>query len=348
MLTPTHAFTRTRIMRMRTLLNVVGGLAVAGLVMRRLRARFDWKDKVVVITGGARGLGLLLAREVARKGAHVAICARDLNEVQRAREELESYGGRVLAATCDVTYRDEVIRFISRVENELGQVDVLINNAGLIQVGPMEVMSVEDYDAAMKVHFWGPLYATLAVLPHMRAKHAGRIVNITSIAARVPVPHLLPYSASKFAAYGLSAGLRSELAKDGIVVTTICPGLMRTGSPRHAQVKGQRRAEYAWFKLSDSLPGASMSAKRAAKRIIGAATRGEADVVLSLPAKVLAALYGVAPSLVEAILARVTRLLPRPVGGDLEAVEGKDVESSAAPPFLTQLTDAAARENNEL
>lgn len=334
-------------MRMRTWLNVLGGAAVLGLVLRA-RARFDWRNKVVVITGGARGLGLVLAREVVRRGAQVALCARDMKEVQRAESELRALGGTVLAATCDVTYRDEVVRFISRVETELGPIDVLVNNAGLVQVGPVELMSVEDFDAAMKVHFWAPLYATLAVLPHMRQRQAGRIVNITSIGGRVPVPHLLPYTASKFAAYGLSAGLRTELEKDGICVTTVCPGLMRTGSPRHAKVKGHQQAEYAWFKLSDSLPGTSMSARRAARQILAAAGRGDAEVVLSLPAKVMAGLYGVAPSVIQAVLARVTRALPGPVGGAVEPIDGKDAESAAAPSFFTQLTDQAARENNEL
>src|SRR6185503_4123757 len=122
-----------------------------------------------------------------------------------------------------------------------------------------------------------------AVLPEMRARREGRIVNITSIGGKISVPHLLPYSASKFALVGLSEGLRAELAKDGIVVTTICPGLMRTGSPRNATFKGQHRAEYAWFSIGDSLPVTAMSADRAARQILTACKRGEAEVVLSVP-----------------------------------------------------------------
>src|SRR5918912_3423887 len=129
-------------------------------------------------------------------------------------------------------------------------------------------MTLEDFEQAMAVHFWGPLYATLAVLPQMRARRDGRIVNISSIGGKVSVPHLVPYSASKFALAGLSDGLRAELSKENVIVTTVCPGLMRTGSPRNATFKGKHRDEYAWFSISDALPLTSMSAERAARQII--------------------------------------------------------------------------------
>ena len=128
--------------------------------------------------------------------------------------------------------------------DEIGQIDVLVNNAGIIQVGPLDTMTAEDFRRALQTHFWGPLNTILAVLPQMRMRKAGRIVNISSLGGRVSIPHLLPYSASKFALVGLSKGLHSELRKEGITVTTVCPGLMRTGSPRNAEFKGKHRAGY--------------------------------------------------------------------------------------------------------
>ena len=334
-------------MNKRTLAGLVTGLIITRRLIARL-ARYSLRGKVVVVTGGARGLGLVLARELIKRGAEVAICSRSAIEVERARVDLVSQGGIVFAAACDVTQRDQLTHFLARVEAALGPVDVLINNAGVIQVGPLELMSPEDYDAAMRIHFWAPLFATFAVLPQMRRRHAGRIVNITSIGAKVPIPHLLPYSASKFAAYGFSTGLRTELARDGVKVTTVCPGLMRTGSPRHAQVKGRQEAEYAWFKLSDSLPGLSMSAERAARQIIDACERGDAEVVLSLPARLLARLYAFGPSLMQDLLGVVNRLLPSPEGGSDESVEGKDAQSRRMPRIFTRLTDAASLRNNEV
>ena len=125
----------------------------------------------------------------------------------------------------------------------LGPIDVLVNNAGIITVGPFLEMDVEDFDQAMKVMFWGPLYTTLAVLPAMRARKQGSIVNITSIGGKVSVPHLLPYCCAKFAAVALSEGLRTELMPDGIRVTTIAPGLLRTGSHLNARFKGKQADE---------------------------------------------------------------------------------------------------------
>src|SRR5204863_2185868 len=161
-----------------------------------------------------------------------------------------------------------------------GAIDVLVDNAGIIQVGPLETMTQEDFRRAMNTHFWGPLNTTLAVLPEMRRRKTGRIVNISSIGGKISIPHLVPYSASKFALVGLSEGLRAELAKDGISVTTVCPGLMTTGSPRNAFFKGQNQAEYAWFSISDALPGVAMNAEAAARAIIRACKRGDAEIVL--------------------------------------------------------------------
>ncbi len=333
-----------------TALRVAAGLGtlLVGRALIRRRRHLDLRDKVVVITGGSRGLGLVLARELVRKGARVAICARDPAELERARVELAIIGGTVHAATCDVTDREDITRFLTEVHDELGPIDVLFNNAGIIQVGPVEMMNLEDYERAMRTHLWAPLYAMLAVLPEMRRRRSGRVVNITSIGAKLPIPHLVPYCASKFALYGLSSGMRTELAQDGVFITTVCPGLMRTGSPRHAIMKGQVNAEYAWFDISDSSPVTSMSAERAARQIIRACEHGDAEVVLSLQARLAAKAHALAPNLVQEALAVVARLMPSSKGGSRVGVEGKDAESALAPSLLTAWGDAAARRNNEV
>jgi short-subunit dehydrogenase len=187
-----------------------------------------------------------------------------------------------------------------------------------------------------------------AVLPGMRERRDGRIVNIASIGGKISMPHLVPYNASKFALVGLSEGLRAELAKDGVLVTTVCPGLMRTGSPRQAYFKGQHRAEYAWFSISDSLPFVSMSAEQAARQIITACKRGNAEVVLSVPAKLAVTLHDLFPGLAAQILGVINRLLPAPDRIGEAAVQGKDSESPLSPSWLTALGDKAAEDNNEL
>jgi NAD(P)-dependent dehydrogenase (short-subunit alcohol dehydrogenase family) len=266
---------------------LAGALATAGgRAVTRWRTRFDFRDRTILITGGTRGLGLEIARQAGLAGARVAICGRDSDTLARARETLSQTGADILAESCDVTDRAQVAELIRSVQAAYGHIDVLINNAGTVEVGPVGVMTATDFERDMATNFWGPLNIIMAVLPHMRPRGEGRIVNIASIGGKLSVPHLLPYSSSKFALVGLSEGLRAELRASGIMVTTVCPGLMRTGSPRHATFKGQHDAEYTWFDLADNVPLLSMNVARAARRILNATRYGKSHVALSLPAKV--------------------------------------------------------------
>ena len=324
------------------------GVCLAARSLIRQSRWMDLRGKSALVTGGSRGLGLLLAREFVARGARVAICARNEDDLQAAAADLKRRGGEVAAFDCDVTDRDQVERTVGNVERQFGRVDVLVNNAGTISVGPMEVMNLGDYDEAMKTHFWGPLYATLAVLPGMKRRREGRVVNISSIGGKVAVPHLLPYSASKFALTGLSEGLRAELKKDNVFVTTICPGLMRTGSPPNAFFKGQHREEYALFILSDSTPLTAMSARRAARRIVTACQRGESEVILSIQAKIAAKFHGVFPGVSSELYGLINQALPGPGGIGEDRARGRDSESAVSQSFLTALTRKAAVENNEV
>jgi NAD(P)-dependent dehydrogenase (short-subunit alcohol dehydrogenase family) len=322
------------------------GLAVARALYRRAK-EYDLKGKCVLITGGSRGLGLVLAREFADEGARVAVCARDPRELERARRDLKARGAEVSAVPCDVTDRAQVAELVDVLTRRFGGVDVLVNNAGQIQVGPLDVMTLEDFERAMAVHFWAPLYTTLAVLPQMRARRDGRIVNISSIGGRIAVPHLVPYSASKFALAGLSDGLRYELRKDGVTVTTVFPGLMRTGSPRNATFKGRHREEYAWFSISDALPVTSIQAERAARQIVSACKRGRAELVITAQAQLAVKFRSLFPEATADALALAARLLPGPGGIGRARAKGRESESALAPSVLTALSDRATVRNNE-
>jgi NAD(P)-dependent dehydrogenase (short-subunit alcohol dehydrogenase family) len=309
---------------------------------------YDLKDKTVLITGGSRGLGLVMAREFAREGSRLVLCARDEQELDQARLDLEKLGAAVMVVPCDVTNQHDVKAMIAAVYTRFGAVDVLVNNAGVIQVGPLEVMTHEDFELAMQAHFWGPLNTIMAVLPSMREKRTGRIVNISSIGGKVSVPHLVPYSASKFALVGLSKGLRAELMKDGIKVTTVCPGLMRTGSPRNADFKGKHQFEYAWFSISDALPLLTVSAENAARQVVHACKRGQAELVISVPAKIAVLFDSLFPEAMSQMLALANRLLPEAGGVGTERMKGRDSTSTWSPSWLTTLNEEAALRNNEV
>jgi short-subunit dehydrogenase len=329
---------------------LIGAGAAAGLALGAalVPAAFDWSGTVVLITGGSRGLGLVLARKLAALGASVCICARDMEELERAHADLRVAGADAHSFVCDVTRPDQVQAMVREIQDRLGPVDVLINNAGTITMGPLEEMTLDDYEESMHIYFWAPLHAILAVLPHMRDRRRGQIVNISSIGGKVPVPHLTPYCAGKFALTGLSGCLRAELAHHSIGVTTICPFVMRTGSQLNARMKGRHRAEFAWFMLAGSSAPISIPVERAADRIIRAVERNEAEVMVGLEAKLAAKAYGIAPGLTSCAVSLLARLLPRPGGIGTSSERGLESRTAVATTLPTKPIYRAALKNNQV
>ena len=327
-----------------------GALLLARAAWRR-RATYDFAGKSVVITGASRGLGLVLARQLVDQGARLTLVARSQDDLTRAVDDLRARQPftEILAAPADVRRRSDADRAVAQAFERYGRIDVLINNAGIIQVGPVAHMKLADYNDAMETHFWGPLYTMLAALPRMRSQGEGRIVNVSSIGGRISVPHLVPYSASKFALTGLSDGLRYELSRHGILVTTVSPGLMRTGSPLNATFKGRHPEEYAWFAISDSLPLATIDASRAAHQILEACRRGDAELVITMQARLAILARTLAPELFAKVMSYINGLLPPPTGAEGDRTRlGRESQSEWAPSRLTAPTYRAAAENNEL
>lgn len=315
--------------------------------MIRRSATANLAGQVVLVTGSSRGLGLALAEEFARQGARLVLCGRHADPLERARVRVASLGADVLAVPCDVSQRTQVDDMVRQAYARFGRVDVLVNNAGIITVGPLPAQTLADFEQAMATMYWGMVYPTFALIPDMRRRGSGRIVNITSIGGRVSVPHLMSYSAAKFAAVGLSEGLRAELARDGISVTTVVPGLMRTGSHVHVFAKGQHRLEYTMFGLLATLPISSMDGRKAARQIVAAARRGDAEVILTWQAQLLARLHGLFPGTTSDVLSLVNRLLPSADSSDMAPVLGRDSETPLTQSLLTELGRRAAADLNQ-
>ena len=325
--------------------------SAAALAVSRSRRRRDWnRGKVVVITGASRGLGLALAEEFGQRGARLVLGARDAAELNRARRILTDSGavideGNLLTVSADLRKPEEAQGLINQAIRHFGHVDVLINNAGIITVGPVENQSIERFHEVMESNFYTAVHCTLAVLPSMLERHEGAIANVTSIGGKIPMPHLLPYTASKFAAVGFSEGLGMELRSKGIRVTTICPGLMRTGSHRNALFTGDASREYRWFSLAANLPGASIAASRAARQIADGVAAG-VSVLSITPQAFFAARFGnVSPALTTSLMRSVGMLLPRPIPGKSDTLRGEDVRDRELFPASTIGNTAAQRYN---
>ncbi len=327
---------------------IAAGTGLVLLSRKLWQPRLNLEGQVVLITGGSRGLGLAMAEEFARHGARLALCARDFEELERARAILAETGAEVTVIPCDLTDRDAVLGMVKQVTTRFGRVDILVNNAGVISAGPLQTLTVEDFEMSMDTIYWATFNTTMAVLPQMLERKKGRIVNISSIGGLVSVPHLLTYASAKFAVTGFSQGLRAELAKEGIKVTTVAPGLMRTGSHINTIMKGdEHQAEYTWFTLLDTLPFTSISARRAARQVVDATQRGSAELVISIQAQLLARFHGLFPGLTADILGIVNRFLPSGEGEGTSAYSGSESKTSITRSFLTGLGKRAVRTYNE-
>jgi short-subunit dehydrogenase len=301
-------------------------LATTGLAysivheQRKANARRELKGKVVLVTGGSRGLGFAIARELALWGARLALTARNAEELDRARARLLASGcaapANVWVHACDVSAEDQVRDLVPVATGHFGRIDVVVNNAGIILVGPLQSLTLNSFHQAMNNNFFGALHTTLAVLPQMLARGDGAIVNIGSIGGKIAFPHLLPYVASKFAITGWSQGLHAELNGRGIRVTTVSPGIMRTGSHIQARFTGNAEEEYRWFAAAASLPGTAANATVAARKIVTALAMGTAEVSIGLQATVAARLSNVAPELTAALLSLANASLPKPPNPD--------------------------------
>lgn len=310
---------------------------------------YSFRDKAVLITGGSRGLGLILARQLAEQGARLALLARDEAELGRAAADIRARGAEVLTLPCDARDQEQMHTAVATAVTHYGRIDVLINAAGIITVGPVEHLEIGDFEDTMNIHFWAPLYAMFAAVPFMREQGGGRIVNIASVGGRVAVPHMAPYSASKFALVGLSDSMRNELYKDNIYVTTVCPGVLRTGSHINAMFKGQHAKEFTWLALSMATPGFSMDAERAAHQIVEACRSGAAHLTISLQAALLGGVSGAFPGLVGRVMQQSYRVMPAPTGPAGDALQkGYESRPDSLPDAATYLADKAAAEYNEL
>lgn len=326
-------------------------LAAGGLFSLQKTESDSFVGHSVLITGGSRGLGLALAKQLVQEGAFVTLLARDRDELEKARSILEKIeAGHAYIIVCDVTDSKKLSAAINQAAKKFGGLDMLINNAGAITVGPWESMEQADFEAQMRLHVYAPINAIRSALPYLRESGSGkRIVNICSMGGRVAVPHMLPYDTSKFALSGFSQGVAAELAGEGISVSTIYPSLMRTGSAIQAVFKGDHEREFAWFQAGDVLPGVTLSAQTAAAKIIQAARERRWELMPTGLGKLRMVAASFFPEIVGRTMAIAASFLPK--GQSKEYKTGAQsrtlFDQSLLTAPLVQRAHDAEEENNQ-
>lgn len=198
------------------------------------------KGRVALVLGGSQGIGRAAALGFAREGCAVAICGRDPGRLEDTRALLEEIGARVLAIRADVGDADAVERLAGKVAEAFGTVHILVNNAAGPKPGSFDGLSDADWEDAFRLTLMSAVNATRAVLPHMRRQRWGRIVNISSYSVKQPIGELMLSNSLRLGALGWAKTMATQLAPDGILVNTVCPGW--TATDRMTQVVGARAA----------------------------------------------------------------------------------------------------------
>jgi short-subunit dehydrogenase len=275
------------------------------------RREETYEGQSVVISGGSRGLGLEMARQLARAGARITLLARDPDELEVACQELKSISPNICTLVCDVTQKEHFEYALAETRARFGSVDVLIHNAGQISVGPFAAMEKNDYNSQIDLHLNAAIDSIRAVTPYFRQSEGGRILLISSIGGRIPIPHLPAYCASKAALGLLAESVRPELAAENISITVAYPGLIRTGSDVYAKFRGDAKREAKWFRTIDHLPIITMAQEKCARRALQATLDRRASIIVGAPAKLADFFYHTFPETYADITTLITRALPK-------------------------------------
>ncbi|MBK5257611.1 MAG: SDR family oxidoreductase [Vicinamibacteria bacterium] len=187
-----------------------------------------FNGKVALVTGGGRGIGAEIARSLAGEGAEVALSARTESEVKGVAEEIAAAGGRAQYFIADLSRPDQALALVAKVQQALGPIDFLINNAGVASSAPVAKISLEEWNRIFAINVTATFLCTQAALPRMIERGSGRVVNIASVAARFGARYIAAYAASKHAVLGFTRCLAAEVAANGITANAVCPGFVDT------------------------------------------------------------------------------------------------------------------------
>jgi short-subunit dehydrogenase len=256
----------------------------------------DPRGKVVVVTGGSMGIGEAVARAFVRQGCRVVVSGRDPARLEAARARIGS-PERTLAIACDVRNREEVDRLLSLTVHNFGAVDIWINNAGFGLYDSVGSMDMAACRTMFDTNLFGTIDCMQAVIPVMKRRGSGMIINISSVAGHISLPYMAAYSATKFAMNALGKGAGMELRGSGVHVMTVCPGTIATAFRENA-VKGRELLRIGGGRRR------GISAERVANAVVSACRTEKREVVVPWQHHISIKFYQLFPWLVEWVMAR--------------------------------------------
>ena len=271
-------------------------------------ARVDLRGRVAVVTGAAKGIGRATALQLAAAGAQVAGCDTDEAALSATLAECRAAGALTLGAQVDVSDAAQVQGFAEQVERELGPTFCLVNNAGVGVSGGFFDTELSDWEWLLRVNLWGTIHATRAFGPLLRARKAGRIVNVASASGYCNLPSLAAYGTTKYAVVGLSEALRAELLPFGVMVSVVCPGFIKSSILETARIRGVADTEAERRALQELYARRGHAPETVAKAIVAAAEGGKGLVPVTSEAWLLYVMKRLAPSALPWLLRASERL----------------------------------------
>ncbi|NJL87824.1 MAG: SDR family oxidoreductase [Leptolyngbyaceae cyanobacterium SM1_1_3] len=264
--------------------------------------------KSVLITGASQGSGRATALLFAQKGYNVAIAARQLDRLEAVAAEVRARGQQAIALSTDVSEAEQVEALVNKALAEFGQIDVLVNNAGVCLTGSVEHMTLADWHQLIDVNLWGYIHTIHYVLPQMVQQGSGAIVNVGSFGGKMPLPNMTAYCTSKYAVTGLSATLRLELSGKGIHVAAVHPGVINSSFMERAMFRGEdaQKAGQQRDRMGEMLSQSWVSQPEEIAQAVWQAVDQRQDEIVVGPAAIATEAYRLLPGLTQWALGRAT------------------------------------------
>ena len=271
----------------------------------------DFGSAIVIVTGGASGIGRALCEALATRGASVVVADMDGDGARKVSESIAVSGGSATAATVDVSQADAVNALVLNTVERYGRLDFMFNNAGIAVGGATDELEESHWQRVIDVNLWGVVNGVTAAYRVMREQRSGHIVNTASMAGVIPLPLIAPYAATKHAVVGLSLGLRPEAAEFGVRVSVVCPGIVQTNIYQAAEMVNADRSA-----VLNQIPVTPMSVHKAAEIILRGVARNRSVIIFPFMARLIWWAYRLHPNLITPLArAMIRRLQPaRSVG----------------------------------